>query len=323
MNATSHPLPWETLDIPVMAAPMFIVSTPELVIAQCRAGIVGTMPALNIRDGAGLGDEIARIREAIPDRRRFGINVSLRRDNPRRGADMAACIDARVPIVITSMGVDPDFAGAVRGYGGVILHDVTTIRHAEKALESGVTGLIAVANGAGGHGGRLNPIAFVRELRGLHHGPLVLGGGIADGAGVLAARAMGADLAYIGTRFIASTEANAPDAYKQALLDAAAADIVYTPHFSGVPANYLAASIRAAGLSVDALSVSGKGPGMDAPDAPRAWRDIWGAGQGVGLAQSVMPVAEIVAEIRRDYAAALRSLSGASDARATMEGAKA
>ncbi|GJD78417.1 2-nitropropane dioxygenase [Methylobacterium gregans] len=308
----------ENLALPVIASPMFIVSGPDLVIAQCRAGIVGSFPALNARPAAMLDTWLARITEELDAARAadpaakiapFAVNQIVHGSNDRLAQDIETCVNHRVPIVITSLRAPDAVVRPVHGYGGLVFHDVTTVRHAEKALEAGVDGLILVCAGAGGHAGTLSPFALVGEVRRFYDGPLILSGAITTGAAILAAQAMGADLAYMGTRFIASAEANAAPAYKDMIAGASAADIVYTPFFTGVPGNYLTPSIRAAGLDPDALPAADKTAMSFASDRAKPWRDVWGAGQGVGTIPDVRPVAEIVADLSRDYAAARARLA--------------
>jgi nitronate monooxygenase len=305
----------EGLSLPVIAAPLFIVSGPALVIAQCRAGIVGSFPALNARPQEELEAWVVQIQEALaaagpaPPYRRpapFAVNLIVNRaSNQRLDHDLAVCVRRRVPIVITSLGAPAEIADAVHGYGGIVLHDVISTRHAEKALQAGADGLILVCAGAGGHAGLLNPIAFTQEVRSFHDGPLILSGGISNGRAVFAARAMGADLAYIGTRFIATEEANAVPAYKQMILDSRAEDIVYTPHFSGIRANYLKGSVLAAGLDPDNLPLTGaEGRYVAGPERPKAWSAIWGAGQGVGAIDDILPTASLVMRMVAEYHAA-------------------
>jgi nitronate monooxygenase len=311
----------QDLSLPVVAAPMFTVSYPELVLAQCQAGIVGSMPALNARQpellDAWLTDietGLAQYREAHPDARvgPIAVNLIVHASNARLEQDLQTCVRHRVPILITSLRAPaPEVIRAVHGYGGLVLHDVINLRHAHKALEAGVDGLILVAAGAGGHGGRLSPFALVGEVRRFFSGPLVLSGAIASGGGVLAAQAMGADLAYVGTRFIASREAHAVPEYKQALVDSAAADIIYSDLFSGVHGNYLRASIVRAGLDPDHLPPGDK-RAMDFKSGgskTKTWKDIWGAGQGVGLIDDIPTTAEIVERLKRDYAQARARLA--------------
>jgi nitronate monooxygenase len=295
------------LVLPIIGAPMFIVSGPELVIAQCRAGIVGSFPALNARPQEALDEWLTNIRAAVGEAP-FAVNQIIHQSNVRLDHDLDLTIRHRAPIVITSLRAPGDVVKQVHGYGGLVFHDVINIRHAEKALAEGVDGLILVCTGAGGHAGALSPFALVAEVRRIFKGPLVLAGAIGSGRGVLAAQALGADFAYMGTRFIATREANASEAYKQAIVAGSANDIVYTPYFTGVAGNYIKASITAAGLDPDNL------PGVDktamnfGSGAAKAWRDIWGAGQGVGGIDDVPTVVELVERMQQEYRAARVSL---------------
>lgn len=307
--------PLDRLRLPVIGSPLFIVSGPELVIAQCQAGIVGSFPALNARPQSQLDEWLHRIREELaawdrdhPDQPAapFAVNQIVHGSNGRLMQDLATCETHRVPIVITSLGAKEDLNRAVRGWGGITLHDVIDDRFARKAVEKGADGLIAVAAGAGGHAGRLSPFAIVQEIRQWFDGPLALSGSIATGGAVLAAQAMGADLAYVGSPFIATHEANAAEGYKQAIVESRAADIVYSSLFTGVHGNYLRGSILAAGLDPEALPDGDKSQ-MDfgaAVSGAKAWRDIWGSGQGIGAVDAVLPVAERVERMAREYAAA-------------------
>jgi nitronate monooxygenase len=303
------------LALPVIGAPMFIVSTPALVIAQCRAGIVGAFPALNARAPETLAGWLAQIVAALgadAHAAPFAVNLIVHASNPRLDEDLAACAAQRVPLVITSLGAPREVVPRVHDWGGLVFHDVTGVRHAEKALEAGVDGLILVCAGAGGHAGTLSPFALVAEIRRFYAGPLALAGAIASGAGILAAQAMGADFAYLGTRFIAAAEANASPAYQQAVVAATARDIVYTPYFTGVHGNYLAHSIVAAGLDPARLPERPQTPlDLAAAVAGKAWRDIWGAGQGVGSIDAVEPVAALVGRLRDEYLAARLRLCAA------------
>jgi nitronate monooxygenase len=300
------------LALPVIGAPMFIVSTPDLVVAQCRSGIIGAFPALNARPKEALDDWLTRIKTelaAAPRAAPFAVNQIIHPSNERLEHDMALCVKHEVPLVITSLSAPTAIVPHVHAYGGLVFHDVISVRHAQKALEAGVDGLIVVCAGAGGHAGSLSPFALVGEIRKFYDGPLALSGAIASGSAILAAQAMGADFAYIGTRFIASREANAVDAYKQGIVAAAAADIVYTPYFTGVHGNYLKSSIVAAGLDPHALPEKDKSAmNFGAAAGAKAWKDIWGAGQGVGVIDDVPPAAEIVARMRAEYRAAKAAL---------------
>ena len=304
----------------MIGAPLFIVSNPKLVVAQCTAGIVGSFPALNARPQAQLDEWLHEISESLaahdrahPDRPAapFAVNQIVHRSNDRFEADMAVCAKWRVPIVITSLGAREELNQAVHGWGGITLHDIIDDRFARKAIAKGADGLIAVAAGAGGHAGRWSPFALVQEIRAWFDGPLILSGAIATGAAVLAAQAMGADLAYVGSPFIATDEANAADDYKAAIVAGGAADIIYTDLFTGVHGNYLRASILAAGLDPDALAAGDKDAmkfGADA-SAAKAWRDIWGSGQGIGAVDAVVPAADLVERLGREYRAARERLA--------------
>jgi len=313
----------ERLTLPVIGAPMFTVSVPELVIAQCKAGIVGSFPALNARPAEALDEWLGRIRSALDahdalhrDRPAapFAVNLIVHRTNVRLEHDLELCVKHRVPIVITSLGAREEVNRAVHAYGGIVLHDVIHNAFARKAVEKGADGLIAVAAGAGGHAGTVSPFALVEEIRAWWSGMLVLSGAIATGRAVLAAQALGADLAYVGSAFIATHESNAAAAYKQMIVDGAAADIVYTNFFSGVHGNYLKPSIVRAGLDPEALphSDAGKMSFADGTSKPKAWRDIWGAGQGIGAVEAIVSVAELVARLAREYEAARAGLPAAS-----------
>ena len=302
----------QNLCLPAIGSPLFIISGPELVIAQCKAGIVGAFPALNARPQVVLDEWLHRITEELaawdrdhPDAPAapFAVNQIVHRSNTRLEADLETCGKHQVPIVITSLGAREDLNRAVHGWGGITFHDVIDDVFARKAVDKGADGLIAVAAGAGGHAGRLSPFALVAEIREWFDGPLALGGAIATGGGVLAARAMGADLAYIGSPFIATAEANAVADYKQAIVDGRAADIVYSNLFTGVHGNYLRGSIANAGLDPDALP-EGDLKTMDfgsGADQVKAWRDVWGSGQGIAAIDKVMPAGELVAEMIAQY----------------------
>ena len=308
------------LRIPVLSAPMFIVSGPELVIEQCKAGVIGSFPALNARPQEELDKwltrietELAQYQEKNPGKKvsPFAVNLIVNRANKRLEADTETVIKHKVPIVITSLSAPTDIAPRVRAYGGLVFHDVIKVRHAEKALEAGVDGLIAVCAGAGGHAGTTSPFALVNELRRIHKGPLALSGAITNGSAILAAQAMGCDLAYLGTRFIATQEAAAKPAYKQMIVDSKATDIVYTPLFSGVHGSYLAGSLRNAGLDPDNLPTpEAAGLYRSREDRPKTWTDIWGAGQGVGNIDDVPPVATLVDRLEQEYLEAKRALCG-------------
>ena len=304
------------LPLPIIGAPLFIISTPKLVIAQCTAGVVGSMPALNARPAAQLDDWLAEITETLAawDRAHphqkaapFAINQIVHKSSDRLDHDMQMCAKYKVPIIITSLGARTDVNDAVHAWGGVVLHDIINNKFARKAIEKGADGLIAVAAGAGGHAGTKSPFALMQEIRQWFDGPVALSGSIASGGAVLAAQAMGADFGYIGSAFIATEEARAADGYKQAIVDASSDDIVYSNLFTGVHGNYLAPSIRNAGLDPDKLPESDPskmnfGGGENA--AKKAWKDIWGCGQGIGAVDKIVSTAELVARLRREYGAA-------------------
>jgi nitronate monooxygenase len=305
----------DRLQLPVIASPLFIISCPDLVIAQCKAGVVGSFPALNARPAEVLEEwlrhitgELAAYDAAHPDRPSapFAVNQIVHKSNDRLEHDLALCVKYRVPIVITSLGARADLNAAVHSYGGIVLHDVINDKFARKAIEKGADGLIAVASGAGGHAGVLSPFALIQEIREWFDGPLVLSGAIATGSAVLAAQAMGADLGYVGSAFIATREANAAEAYKQAIVDGRADDIVYTNLFTGVHGNYLKASIVQAGLDPDHLPESDPSKmNFGAGEAKsKAWRDIWGSGQGIGAVKAIVGAGELVERLKQEYAAA-------------------
>jgi nitronate monooxygenase len=306
--------------LPVIGAPMFLVSGPELVIAQCGAGIVGTFPSLNARPREQLHGWNTRIAEGRAARRRadpaakvapYGVNLIVHPSNARWQGDLDICAERRVPLLITSLQAPEAAVRAMHPQGGLVFHDVTNVRHAKRALDAGVDGLILVAAGAGGHAGQVNPIALVNEIRAFYDGPLALSGCISHGKDILAAQVMGCDFAYMGTRFIATRESLAGDAYREMVLQAQAADVVYTPYFSGVPANYLAASIVAAGLDPAALAAQGEvpPPNLDKSSRPKAWKDVWSAGQGVGAAQEILPVETLVAQLEAEYLGAREAVA--------------
>ena len=317
------PLPdvLQRVPFPVIASPLFIISNPKLVIAQCQAGVVGSMPALNARPAAQLEDWLAEITETLaawdqahPEQPAapFAINQIVHKSNDRLAHDMVMCEKYKVPIVITSLGAREDVNQAVHGWGGIVMHDVINNRFARKAIEKGADGLIAVAAGAGGHAGTTSPFALVQEIREWFDGPLALSGSIAHGRSVLAAQAMGADFAYIGSAFIATEEARAADAYKQMIVDSSSADVVYSSKFTGVHGNYLRGSIVQAGLDPEHLGEGDPsemtfGSDHEAKHA-KAWKDIWGAGQGIGAIKQVVPAAELVARLKAEYAEARRAL---------------
>jgi nitronate monooxygenase len=311
---------FDRLRLPVIGAPLFIISNPKLVIAQCKAGIVGSMPALNARPASQLDEWLAEITETLAAHDRahpespaapFAINQIVHKSNDRLEHDMEVCARYRVPIVITSLGARPEVNQAVHGWGGIVLHDIINDTFARKAIDKGADGLIAVAAGAGGHAGVKSPFALVAEIREWFGGPLALSGAIATGGAVLAAQAMGADLAYIGSAFIATDEARAAEAYKQAIVEGTSDDIVYSSLFTGVHGNYLKPSIRAAGLDPDNLPESdpSKMSFGGGDSAKKAWKDIWGCGQGIAPVKSVLPAADLVARLAAEYAERRRALA--------------
>jgi len=303
------------LSIPVIASPLFIISNPDLVIAQCQAGVVGSFPSLNARPLAQFEEWLERITGTLTDKDApFAVNLIVHRSNDRLLDDLKLCVKYKVPLIITSLGAREDVNEAIHSYGGIVMHDVINDRFARKAVEKGADGLITVAAGAGGHAGTLSPFALVQEVRRWFDGPLALSGSIATGDAVLAAQAMGADFAYIGSAFIATKEARADERYKQMIVDSAADDIVYSNLFTGVHGNYLKPSIVAAGMDPDNLPTSdpsamnfGSGGNTDA----KAWKDIWGCGQGIGAVEAVLPAADYVAKLRREYEAAKARLAAA------------
>ncbi|TSE37749.1 putative monooxygenase [Tepidimonas fonticaldi] len=303
----------QRVPFPVIGSPLFIISNPKLVIEQCKAGIVGAMPALNARPASQLDEWLAEITETLaahnaahPEQPAapFAINQIVHKSNDRLEHDMALCEKYKVPIVITSLGAREDVNQAVHGWGGVVLHDIINNTFAHKAIDKGADGLIAVAAGAGGHAGTKSPFALIQEIRQWFDGPLALSGSMATGSAVLAAQAMGADFAYIGSLFIATDEARASDAYKQCIVECNSDDIVYSNLFTGVHGNYLKPSIRAAGLDPDHLPESDPSKMNFGDGAKKAWKDIWGCGQGIGVVDAVRPAAEVVARLKREYAQA-------------------
>ncbi len=312
------PSPLDRLPLPIIGAPLFIISNPKLVIAQCIAGVVGSMPSLNARPAAQPEDWLAEITETLAayDKAHpqqpaapFAINQIVHKSNDRLEHDMQMCVKFKVPIVITSLGAREDINAAAHSYGGVVMHDVINNKFAHKAIEKGADGLIAVAAGAGGHAGVKSPFALIQEIRQWFDGPVALSGAIATGGAVLAAQAMGADFAYIGSAFIATEEARAAEAYKQAIVDSNSDDIVYSNLFTGVHGNYLAPSIRAAGMDPDNLPVSDPSKMNFGGDAKKAWKDIWGCGQGIGAVDKIRSTGDFVAQLRREYTAARERLS--------------
>ncbi|MCI0600134.1 MAG: nitronate monooxygenase family protein [Beijerinckiaceae bacterium] len=313
------------MSLPVIGAPLFIISNPDLVIAQCKNGVIGAFPALNARPQAVLGDWLARIASELAAFRRanpraeaapFAVNQIIHGSNDRLAHDLALCEKYEVPIIITSLSAPREIVPRVHAWGGLVFHDVISVRHARKAIEAGVDGLILVCAGAGGHAGALSPFALVEEVRNIWQGTIVLAGAIATGRSVLAARAMGADLAYAGTRFIATVEANASRRYKQEIVASGAEDIVYSAYFSGVHGNYLRQSVIEAGLDPDNLpSRQKRAMSFEAgksAETVKAWRDIWGAGHSVGAIGDILPAAEVIARMRAEYFSATAELCGAA-----------
>ncbi len=303
------------LRLPVVAAPMFLVSGPELVIEACRAGVLGTFPALNQRSSEGFEAWLTEIREALEPLGEkaapYGVNLIVHRTNPRLEADLALCVKHQVPVVITSLGAVADLVDAVHSYGGVVFHDVVNLRHARKAADAGVDGLIAVSAGAGGHAGSMSPFALVTEIRQFFDGTVLLAGCMGHGRHVAATRALGADLAYMGTRFIATRESRAPADYQEMIVASSAGDIVYTDAISGVPANFLGASLQANGYDLAELSGRGLGQGQLKPigDEAKVWKTIWSAGQGVGDIDDVPATADLVDRLNSEYRSALAALA--------------
>ncbi|MDR6432446.1 nitronate monooxygenase family protein [Brucella pseudogrignonensis] len=310
------------LRIPVVGAPLFIISNPALVLAQCKAGIVGSFPALNARPEAQLDEWLSEITESLaaynaanPDRPAapFAVNQIVHRSNKRLEHDLNLCVKYKVPIVISSLGAVPEVNAAIHSYGGIVLHDVINNRHANSAIRKGADGLIAVAAGAGGHAGLLSPFALIQEIREWFDGPLLLSGAIANGGAILAAQAMGADLAYIGSPFIATTEARASDAYKQMIVESNSSDIVYSNYFTGIAGNYLKPSITNSGLDPENLPQADPTK-MDfdkvQQEGAKAWKDIWGCGQGIGAVKKVAPVSQLVERLTSEYTAARNHICG-------------
>lgn len=289
------------LRLPVIAAPMFLVSGPDLVVECCNAGVIGTFPSLNQRTTEGYREWLHDIKARLhPDAAAFGVNHIVHPTNPRLMADMMVSVEEKVPLIITSLGAVRDVVDAVHGYGGVVFHDIANVRHARKAAQAGVDGLILVANGAGGHAGVVNPFALVEEVRGFFDGTIILSGCLSTGRDVAAATMLGADFAYMGTRFISTTESQAQPEYKQMIVDAGASDITYTPAVSGIPANFLTPSLIANGIDPKTLPEHK----LDMADEAKAWKTVWSAGQGAGAVHDILPVAELVGRLRDEYAEA-------------------
>jgi nitronate monooxygenase len=303
------------MKLPVIGSPLFIISNPDLVIAQCKAGIIGSFPSLNARPLPQFEEWLIRLdAELGPDDAPYAVNLIVHKSTDRLMADLELCVKYKAPVIITSLGAREDVNAAIHSYGGVVLHDVINDRFARKAIEKGADGLIPVAAGAGGHAGTLSPFALVQEIREWFDGPVALSGSIATGAAVLGAEAMGADFGYIGSAFIATTEARADERYKQAIVDGRASDIVYSDLFTGVSGNYLRPSIVNAGLDPDNLpkgDYSTMNFGSGGNTEAKAWRDIWGSGQGIGAVKAVVPAADYIARLTREYEAARARLLGA------------
>jgi nitronate monooxygenase len=316
------PTALQNLPFPVIGSPLFIISNPKLVIAQCTSGVLGAMPALNARPASQLDEWLAEITEALAAHNQanpgrpaapFAINQIVHKSNDRLEQDMALCVKYKVPVIITSLGAREEINQAAHSYGGVVLHDVINNKFARKAIEKGADGLIAVAAGAGGHAGVKSPFALVQEIRQWFDGPLALSGSIATGGAVLAAQACGADFAYIGSAFIATHEARAAQDYKQAIVDCNSDDVIYSNLFTGVHGNYLAPSIRAAGLDPEHLPESDPSKMNFGGDAKKAWKDIWGSGQGIGAIDKIQSTADFVAQLKREYRAARARLAAMPD----------
>ena len=289
------------LKLPVIEAPMFLVSGPDLVVECCNAGVIGTFPSLNARTTEAYAQWLVEIQSRLhPEAAAYGVNHIVHPTNPRLMADMMVSVEHKVPLIITSLGAVRDVVDAVHGYGGVVFHDIANVRHAKKAAESGVDGLILVANGAGGHAGIINPFALVNEVREFFKGTIILSGCLSNGQDVAAALMLGADFAYMGTRFINTAEAMAPDAYKEMIIESGATDIVHTPAVSGIPANFMIKSLQANGIDPKVLPDHK----LDMGDEAKAWKTVWSAGQGAGAIHDVIPAAELVARLRSEYAQA-------------------
>jgi nitronate monooxygenase len=308
----------QNLSFPVIGSPLFIISNPKLVIAQCKAGVIGSMPSLNSRPASQLDEWLAEITETLAAHNKahpeqtaapFAVNQIVHKSNDRLEHDMAMCVKYKVPVIITSLGAREEVNQAAHSYGGVVLHDIINNKFAHKAIEKGADGLIAVAAGAGGHAGVKSPFALIQELREWFDGPIALSGSISTGGAILAARAMGADFAYIGSAFIATDEARAQPEYKQCIVDSTSDDIVYSNLFTGVHGNYLAQSIRNAGLDPEHLPESDPSAMNFGGDAKKAWKDIWGCGQGISAVKSVMPAAKLIARLKQEYELALKRVN--------------
>ncbi|MDP3377326.1 MAG: nitronate monooxygenase family protein [Brevundimonas sp.] len=298
------------LKLPVIAAPMFLVSGPDLVVEACNAGVIGTFPSLNQRTTEGYREWLHDIKARLkPDAAAFGVNHIVHPTNPRLMADMMVSVEEQVPLIITSLGAVRDVVDAVHGYGGVVFHDIANVRHARKAAEAGVDGLILVSNGAGGHAGVVNPFALIEEVRSFFDGTLILSGCLSTGRDIAATRMLGADFAYMGTRFISTTESMAQGAYKQMIVDAGASDITYTPAVSGIPANFLTPSLIENGIDPKSLPEHK----LDMADEAKAWKTVWSAGQGSGGVHDVLPVADLVARMQQEYRQASEQFASESN----------
>lgn len=298
------------LKLPVIAAPMFLVSGPDLVVEACNAGVIGTFPSLNQRTTEGYREWLHDIKARLkPDAAAFGVNHIVHPTNPRLMADMMVSVEEQVPLIITSLGAVRDVVDAVHGYGGVVFHDIANVRHARKAAEAGVDGLILVANGAGGHAGVVNPFALIEEVRSFFDGTLILSGCLSTGRDIAATRMLGADFAYMGTRFISTTESMAQGAYKQMIVDAGASDITYTPAVSGIPANFLTPSLIENGIDPKSLPEHK----LDMADEAKAWKTVWSAGQGSGGVHDILPVAELVSRMQQEYRQASEQFASESN----------
>lgn len=297
------------LTIPAIASPMFLTSGPDLVVEACRSGVVGTFPALNQRTSEGFRDWLAEIETRLSSEKNpapYGVNLIVHKSNPRLQADLDICVQHKVPLIITSLGAVPELVKTVHSYGGLVFHDVINARHARKAAEAGVDGIIAVCAGAGGHSGTMSPFALVAEIRSFYDGTIIMAGSINTGAQIVAARAAGADMAYLGTRFIATEEAMAAEPYKEMIVASSAVDILYTSAISGVHANFLRPSIERAGLDPNNLIPHG---GLDMENEAKAWKNVWSAGQGVGTIRDILPARELCARLWQEYRAELERLS--------------
>ena len=289
------------LKLPVIEAPMFLVSGPDLVVECCNAGVIGTFPSLNARTTEGYAEWLVEIKSRLhPDAAAYGVNHIVHPTNPRLMADMMVSVEHKVPLIITSLGAVRDVVDAVHGYGGVVFHDIANVRHARKAAESGVDGLILVANGAGGHAGIINPFALVNEVREFFKGTIILSGCLSNGQDVAAALMLGADFAYLGTRFINTTEAMAPDAYKEMIIESGATDIVHTAAVSGIPANFMTKSLQANGIDPKVLPDHK----LDMGDEAKAWKTVWSAGQGAGAVHDVLPAAQLIQRLKDEFSEA-------------------